>query len=116
MGVKTNIAKAMVVVVDNTPINVNNVLIENVQGYVYLVQHVHYSLKEKNQDKEIQRRIMQQKDGRLGGIHQTPGYLPKQHCHLPGETDVQLLCAATYDPVTLTKQAQNKLADDDGEM
>ena len=43
-------------VVDNTPINVNNVLIENVQGYVYLGQH--YSLKEKNQDKEIQRRIM----------------------------------------------------------
>ena len=34
----------------------NNVLIENVQGYVYLRQH--YSLKEKNQDKEIQRRIM----------------------------------------------------------
>ena len=34
----------------------NNVLIENVPGYVYLGQH--YSLKEKNQDKEIQRRIM----------------------------------------------------------
>ena len=45
-----------VMVVDNTPINVNNVLIENVPGYVYLGQH--YSLKEKNQDKEIQRRIM----------------------------------------------------------
>ena len=43
-------------VIDNTPINVNNVLIENVQGYGYLGQH--YSLKEKNQDKEIQRRIM----------------------------------------------------------
>ena len=41
---------------DNTPINVNNVLIENVPGNVYLGQH--YSLKEKNQDKEIQRRIM----------------------------------------------------------
>ena len=51
-----NIAKAKVMVVDNTPINVNNVLIENVQGYVYLGQH--YSLEEKNQDKEIQRRIM----------------------------------------------------------
>ena len=53
---KMNIAKTKVMVVDNTPINVNNVLIENVQGYVYLGQH--YSLKEKNQDKEIQRRIM----------------------------------------------------------
>ena len=56
MGLKMNIAKTKVMVVDNTPINVNNVLIENVQGYVYLGQH--YSLKEKNQDKEMQRRIM----------------------------------------------------------
>ena len=51
-----NIAKTNVMVVDNTPINVNNVLIENVQFYAYLGQH--YRLKEKNQDKEIQRRIM----------------------------------------------------------
>ena len=56
MGLKMNIAKTKVMVVDNTPINVNNVLIENVQGYVYLGQH--NSLKEKNQDKEIQQRIM----------------------------------------------------------
>ena len=56
MSLKMNIAKTKVMVVDNTPINVNNVLIENVQGYVYLGQH--YSLKENNQDKEIQRRIM----------------------------------------------------------
>ena len=33
MGLKMNIAKTKVMVVDNTPINVNNVLIENVQGY-----------------------------------------------------------------------------------
>ena len=89
MGLKMNIAKTKVMVVDNSPINVNNVLIENVPGYVYLGQH--YSLKEKNQDKEIQRRV------RLGGIRQTPGYLEKQHCHLPEETGVQLLCAASYD-------------------
>ena len=56
MGLKMNIAKTKVMVVDNTPINVNNMLIENVQGYVYLGQH--YSLKENNQDKELQRRIM----------------------------------------------------------
>ena len=56
MGLKKNIAKTKVMVVDSTPINVNNLLIENVKGYVYLGQH--YSLKEKNQDKEIQRRIM----------------------------------------------------------
>ena len=46
MGLKMNIAKTRVVVVDDTPINVNNVLIENVPGYVYLGQH--YSLKGKN--------------------------------------------------------------------
>ena len=33
--------------------------------------------------------------GRLGGIRQTP--LQKQPCHLPEETGVQLLCAASYD-------------------
>ena len=32
MGLKMNIAKTKVLVVDNTPINVNNVLIENVEG------------------------------------------------------------------------------------
>ena len=47
-----NIAKTNVMVVDNTPINVNYVPIENVEGYVYLGQR--YSLKQKNQDKEIQ--------------------------------------------------------------
>ena len=56
MSIKMNIAKANVMLVDNIPINVNNVLIENSQGYVYLGQH--YSLKENNQDKEIQRRIV----------------------------------------------------------
>ena len=56
MGLKMNIAMTKVMVEDHTPINVNNVPIDNVEGYVYLGQH--YSLKEKNQDKEIQRRIM----------------------------------------------------------
>ena len=35
MGEWMNIAKTNVMVVDNTPINVNTVLIENVQGYMY---------------------------------------------------------------------------------
>ncbi len=56
MGLKMNVAKTKVMVIENTPINVNNMLIEDVHGYVYLGQH--YSLNEKNQDKEIQRRIM----------------------------------------------------------
>ena len=84
-------SKTKVVVVDNTPINVNNVLIENVQGYVYLGQH--YSLNEKNQDKEIQRRIM----AGWAALCQTPGYLQKQPCHMPEETGVHFLCDAIYD-------------------
>ncbi len=45
MSIKMNFTKTKVMVVDNTPINVNNALIENRQDYVYLRQH--YSLKEK---------------------------------------------------------------------
>ena len=35
--------------------------------------------------------------GRLGGIRKAPGYNAMQHCRLPEETGVQLLCAASYD-------------------
>ena len=91
MGLKMNITKTKVMVVDNTPINVNNVLIENVPGYVYLGQH--YSLKEKNQDKEIQRRIM----AGWAAYAKHRDIFKKQPCHLPEETSVQLLCAASYD-------------------
>ena len=40
MGLKMNIAKSKrkVMVVDSTPINVNKVLIENVEGCIYLGQ------------------------------------------------------------------------------
>ena len=85
MGLKMTIAKAKVMVVDNTPIYINNVLIETVEIYVYLGQR--YSLKEKNQDK----RDTTKNHGRLGCIRQTPGYLQKQPCPLPEETGVQLL-------------------------
>ena len=34
MGLKMNIAKSKVMLVDNAPIDVNNVLIENVEGIV----------------------------------------------------------------------------------
>ena len=47
---KTKVITLKVMVVDNIPINVNNVLIENFQGYVYLGQN--YSLKEKRYNKE----------------------------------------------------------------
>ena len=49
MGLKKNITKTKVIVVDNTPIHVNNVPIENVEGYVFLGQR--FSLKEKTRTK-----------------------------------------------------------------
>ena len=91
MGVKMNITKTKVMVaVDNTPINVINVLIENVQGYVYVGQY--YSLKETNQDKEIQRRIM------AGWV----AYAKHR--------DIFKSNLAICLKRTLTKQSQNKLA------
>ena len=101
-------AKTKVMVVDNTPININNVLIENVQGYVYLGQH--YSLKEKNQDKEIQRRIMagwaayaKHRDIFKSNLAICLKRQVYNSCVLPAMT----YGAETW---TLTKQAQNKLA------
>ena len=52
-----NIAKTKVVVVENTTIHVDNVLIENIQCYVYLGQH--YIIKGNNHDKEIQQESWQ---------------------------------------------------------
>ena len=97
-----------VMVVYNTPINMNNMLIENVQGYVYLGQH--YSIKEKNQDKEIQRRIMagwaayaKHRDIFKSNIAICLKRQVYNQCVLP---------AMTYDAETwtLTKQTENKLA------
>ena len=108
MGYKMNIAKTKVMVVDKTPINVNNVLIENGQGYVYWGQH--YSLKEKNQDKEIQRRIMagwaaytKHRDMFKSNLAICLKVQVYNSCVLPA----MKYCAETW---TLTKQAQNKLA------
>ncbi len=93
MGLKMNIAKTKVNVVDNSPINLNNVLIENVQGYVYLGQH--YSLKEKNQDKEIQRRIMAMASWAAYAKHRD---IFKSNLAICLKRQVlQLLCAASYD-------------------
>ena len=108
MGLKMNITKTKVMVVDNIPINVNNVLIENVQGYVYVGQY--YSLKEKNQDKEIQRRIMagwaayaRQRDIFKGNL----AICLKKHVY-----NSCVLTSMTYgaETWTLTNQAQRKLA------
>ena len=93
MGLKINIAKTKVMVVDTTPINVNNVLIENVEGYEYIsILGTALKPQGKNQDKDTRKNHC-----RLGGIRQTPGYLIKQPCHLSVEKGVQLMCAASYD-------------------
>ena len=69
---------------------------------------------EKLSDSTSAQRDTTKNHGRLGGIRQTPGYLQKQPCHLPEETGVQLLCAASYDiwcrDLDTDQQAQNKLA------
>ena len=108
MGLKMNIAKTKVMVVDNTAIDVDNVMTGNVQGYVYLGQH--YSIKKNNQDKEIQRRIVtgwaaytQHLDIFLCNLAICPKRQVYNSC---------VLSVLTYgaDTWTLTKQAQNKLA------
>ena len=102
MGLKMNITKTKVMVVDNTPINVNNVLIENVPGHVYLGQH--YSLNEKNQDKEIQRRIMA---GWAAYAKHWDIFESNLAICLKRQVPAMTYGAETW---TLTKQAQNKLA------
>ena len=108
MDLKMNIAKTKVMVVDNTPINVNNVPIENVEGYVYLGQR--YSLKEKNQDKEIQRIIMA-----CWAAYAKHRDIFKSNLAICLKRQVYNSCvlpAMTYgtETWTLTNQAQNKLA------
>ena len=94
--------------VNNTPINVNNVLIENVERHIHLGQH--YSLKEKNQDREIQRRIVagwaayaKHRDIFKSNLAICLKRQVYNSCGLPAMT----YGAETW---TLTKQAQNKLA------
>ena len=50
-----NKSKTKVMMENDTPIYVNNTKIRNVERYLYLGQR--YSTRDKNQDKEIQRRI-----------------------------------------------------------
>ena len=54
-GLKMNKSKTKLMMETDTPIYVNNTQIENVESYIYLGQR--YSTRDKNQDKEIQRRI-----------------------------------------------------------
>ena len=108
MGLKMNIANTKLMVVDNTPINLNNALIENAQGYVYLGQY--YSIKEKNQDKEIQRRIMAgwAAYAKHWDIFKSNlAICLKRQVYNSRVVPAMIYGSETW---TLTKQAQNKLA------
>ncbi len=50
-----NISKTKVMLENDTPIYINTTQIENVESYAFLGQR--YSIRDKNQDKEIQKRI-----------------------------------------------------------
>ena len=52
---KVNKLKTKGVMENDTPTHVNNTQMENFERYIYLGQR--YSTREKNQDKEIQRRV-----------------------------------------------------------
>ena len=108
MGLKMHIAKTKVMIVDNAHIHVNNVLVENIQCYVYLGQH--YSFKEMNQDKYIQRRIT----AGWAAYHKHRDIF-KSNLAICLKRQVYNSCvlqALTYDaePWTLTKQPQHTLA------
>ena len=83
MGLKMNIAKTKVMVVDSADRKCPRLRVLGTTLHL--------------QEKEPGQRDTTKNHGRLGGIRQTPGYLQKQPCHLPEETGVQLLCAASYD-------------------
>ena len=76
-----NIEITNVTVVDNTPIKVNNVLINNIQGYTF-----NHGASIQPQGTYPGQRYNTKNHGRLGAMHQTPGALQKQPCHLPEET------------------------------
>ena len=95
IGLKMNIAKLMVV--DNTSINVNNVLIENVQGSGTW-DNTTASRKRTRTNRKITRTNRYNEESWQAGRH-TPntGISSKATFHLPEETCVQLMCAASYD-------------------
>ena len=100
-GVKMNKSKTKVMMENDTTIYVNNTQVENVESYIYLGQR--YSTRDKNQHKEIQRRI-------------TAGWtsFAKHHDIFNGNigTCLKRLPAMTYGAETwaLITEAKNKLA------
>ena len=101
IGLNMNIAKTKVMVIDNSPINVNKVLIENVEG-------LGTTLQEKNQDKEMQRRIMA---GWAAYAKHQDIFKSKLAISLKRQVYNSCMLPAYYaDNWTVTKQAHNELA------
>ena len=105
---RMNISKTKLMVEDNTPIYVNNTQIENVESYVYLGQR--FSLRDKNQDKEILRRSTA---GWTAYAKHRDIFISNFAICLKRKVyNSYVLPAMTYGAETwsLTKQAQKKLA------
>ena len=105
-GLKMNKSKTKVMMENDTPIYVNNTQIE--KSYTYLGQR--YNTREKNQDKEIQRRITagwtafaKHRDIFKGNI----GICVKRQIYNSCVLSAMTYSAETW---TLTSQAKNKLA------
>ena len=106
MCLKMDIAKTKMMVGCNTPIDVNNMLIENCEWYAYSGQPC--SIKGNNNNNEIQRRITAgwaacQTTWSL----RTPWSLQKQPCHLSEETSVRLLYYDTWCRYLDTRQTSS---------
>ena len=70
-GLKMSMSKKNVIIENDTPIYIDNTQIENVERYNYLGQI--YSTRDKNQGKDIQRRITP--DGKHSQRSSTPSRL-----------------------------------------
>ena len=98
-----NKSKTKVMMENDTPIYVNNTQIDNVESNIYRRQR--YSTRDKNQVKEIQRRIT----AGWTSIRQAP--LRLQGICLKRQVYKSCALPATYaETWTLTTQAKNKLA------
>ena len=88
MGLKMKITKTKVMVVYNTPTNVNNVLIKMSQATCTWDNTT-------ASRKRTRTKRYNEESWQAGRHTRNTGYLQKQPCHLPEETSVQLLCAAS---------------------
>ena len=106
------IAKTQVIVVDNIPINVYNVLIEHVGGYIPRLTLGNITASCKRTRTKIY--TMTNRD-RMGGIRQTPGSLQQQHGHLTGQ-GTSPTTTKTSDGPRVSPMGDHDIKDDSGDQ